>query len=80
MGLEHEVLKAIRAAPRSVRLEDIARELGLMLSEVVRIAGELRAKGLTIQHPEDRISPDDPMARYFTNLELRPLIDNRLSP
>ena len=43
--LEHKALKTIRTAPHSVRLEDLARELGLALGEASQIIKKLRNKG-----------------------------------
>ncbi len=77
--LEHEVLRAIRSAPHSVRLEDLARELGITLGEASRATEKPRNKGLIRQHSRDIVPPDHPMARYYTNPELRPLIDKTLT-
>ncbi len=78
--LERDALKTIRTAPHSVRLEDLARSLGLALIEVSRIIQKLRNKGLIRQHSRDNVPPDHPQARYYTNPTLRALIDKALSP
>lgn len=77
--LEQRVLKTIRIAPHSVRLEDLVREYGLTLSKVSQIIKKLRNKGLVKQHSRDNVPPDHPRARYYTNPRLRPLIDKTLS-
>ena len=77
--LEHEVFRMIRTAPHSVRLGDLARELGLTPGEAARVAEKLRNKGLIRQHSRDTVPPDHPMARYYTNPKLRALIDKTLS-
>jgi predicted glutamine amidotransferase len=77
--LEQKVLRAIRSAPHSVRLEDLARELGLTISEAARVIEKLGNKGLIRQHSRDSVPPDHPMARHYTNPELRPLIDKTLT-
>ena len=76
--LEHKVLRTIRTAPHSVRLGDLARELGLTLSETSQITEKLRNKGLIRQHSRDNVPPDHPRARYYTNPKLRRIIDSAL--
>jgi glutamine amidotransferase len=78
--LEREVLRTIRTAPHSVSLEDLARGLGLALSEASQVVKRLRNKGLIRQHLRDDVPPDHPRARYYTNPGLRALIDKTLSP
>ena len=77
-SLEHKALKTIRTAPHSVRLGDLARELGLTLGEASQIIEKLRNKGLIRQHSGDDVSPDHPRARYYTNPKLRRIIDSAL--
>ena len=79
-SLEYSALKAIRTAPRSVRLRDLARGLRLPVSEAYRVVEKLRNKNLIKQHSRDTVPADHPMARYYTNPELRPLIDKTLIP
>ncbi len=79
-SLEYSALKAIRTAPHSVRLEDLARQLGILLSKTYRVVGKLRNKNLIKQHSRDNVTGDHPMARYYTNPQLRPLIDKTLTP
>jgi len=76
--LEHRVLKTIRITPHSVGLGDLARELGLTLSEAIQITEKLRNKGLIRQHSGDDVPPDHPRARYYTNPKLRRIIDSAL--
>lgn len=76
--LEREVLKTIRTAPHSVKLEDVAGELGLELEEVARAVGRLRNKGLVKQHSKDTVPPNHPEACYYTNEDLRALIDEAI--
>jgi len=75
---EHSILKAIRTSPRSVYVEDIARNLGLPEDEVVKAIQKLKNKDLIKQHSRDEVGPYHPKARYFTNPKLRPLIDKTL--
>lgn len=77
--LERDILKTIRTAPHSVRLKDLAGNLGLALSEASRIIEKLRNKGLIRQHSRDNVPSDHPEARYYTNPRLRALIDRALS-
>ena len=79
-SLEYSALKAIRTAPHSVRLGDLARELGLPVSKTYRVVENLRNKNLIKQHSRDTVTGDHPTARYYTNPELRPLIDKTLTP
>jgi len=79
-SLEYSALKAIRTAPHSVRLGDLARRLGLPASEAYRVVEKLRNKNLVKQHSRDTVPGDHPTARYYTNPELRPLIDKTLTP
>ena len=76
--LEQRVLKAIRTAPHSIRLGDLARELGIALGDTYAVVAKLRNKGLVKQHSRDTVPPNSPMARYYTDPELRPLIDKTL--
>ena len=78
--LEHDVLKTIRTAPHSVKIEEIADNLGLPIDEVTMIVQKLKNKGIIKQHSRDVVPPDHPIARYFTKPELRPVIDKTLSP
>jgi len=55
--LEHDVLKTIRTTPHSVRLEDLARSLGLAPSQASRIIQKLGNKGLIRQHSRDNVPP-----------------------
>ncbi len=79
-SLEHRVLKTIRTAPRSVRLGELARDLGLAVSEIYRVVEKLRNKNLIKRHSRDTVPGDNPIARYYTNPELRPLINKTLTP
>ena len=79
-SLEHKALKIIRTALHSVRLGDLARDLGLPISEAYRVAEKLRNKSLIKQHSRDTVTGDHPTARFYTNPELRPLIDKTLTP
>ncbi|MEB3757102.1 MAG: class II glutamine amidotransferase [Desulfurococcales archaeon] len=65
--LEYSALKAIRIAPHSVRLGDLARRLGLPASEAYRVVEKLRNKNLVKQHSRDTVPGDHPTARYYTN-------------
>ena len=66
-SLEHKALKTIRTAPHSVRLGELARELGLTVSEAYKVVEKLRNKSLIKQHSRDTVPGDHPMARYYTN-------------
>ncbi len=77
--LEYMVLKTIRSSPHSVRLGDLAGELGLALSEAYMVIEKLRNKGLIRQHSRDNVSADHPMARYYTTPGIRSLIDKTLT-
>ena len=79
-SLERKALKTIRTAPLSVRLRELARDLGLAVSEVYRVVERLRNKNLIKRHSRDTVPGDNPIARYCTNPELRPLIDKTLAP
>jgi glutamine amidotransferase len=77
--LEREALGVIRTAPHSVRVGDLARELGLAVDEVARVIEKLRNKELIRQHSRDNVPSSHPRARYYTNPRLRSLIDKTLS-
>mgnify|MGYP000209182084 CR=1 FL=1 len=77
--LELEVLRAIRTSPHAISIEDIAKNLGLTHSEVARAIQKLRNKNIVKQDSKTRVEPTHPKARYYTNKELRPLIDKTLS-
>lgn len=77
-NLEYEVLRAIRSAPHSVKLEDLARELGIALDKAYTVVEKLGNKGLVRQHSRDNVPPDHPTAHYYTSPELRPLVDEIL--
>ena len=77
--LEYKALKTIRESPHSIKLEELTSKLKLSLNEVARIIKKLRNKGLIKQHSRDTVSLNHPMARYYTNPELRTLIDKTLS-
>ena len=66
-SLEHKALKTIRAAPHSVRLGELARDLGLQVSEAYRVVEKLTNKNLIKQHSSDIVPGDRPTARYYTN-------------
>jgi len=76
--LELKALKAIRSAPHSVKLEDLARELGIEAGEAYRVIGKLLNKGLIKQDSRDTVPSGNPMARYYTKPGMRPLIDKAI--
>ena len=57
----------------------MAREPGLSVSEVYKVVEKLRNKNLIRQHSRDNVPGGHPTARYYTNPELRPLIDKALT-
>ncbi len=67
--LEHEVLRTIRIAPHSVRLRDLARELGLTLGEVSQITEKLRNKGHIRQYSGDDVPPAYPYEHIYESNE-----------
>ena len=77
--LEHEILKTIRTAPHSVRVEDLAKELGLASREANHVIEKLRNKGLIRQHSRDDVLLlDHPSARYYTNPEFKRILDGAI--
>jgi len=76
---EKAVLAAIRGSPRSAALERIAKEVGAPIEEVYRVVARLRNKGLVRQHSRDVVPPNHPRARYFTNPDIRDLINDAIA-
>ena len=58
----------------------MARDLGLPVSKAYQVVEKLRNKSLIKQHSRDSVTGDHPMARYYTNHQLRPLIEKTLTP
>lgn len=73
--VEVEVLRYIRTSRHSVRLKEVSDGLGLDVGEAYKIIEKLVATGFLKQHSGDRVPPDHPEARYFTNRDRREVID-----
>lgn len=72
---ELEILRAVKTAPSSLKLSEIADSIGEDIESTYRIVRSLVHRCYLKQHSHDRVGSSHPEARYFTRKNKRALIE-----
>ena len=73
------ILKYVRRSPHRVSIRDISRSISIDIDEVVRSVAHLRDMGMLRQDSRDTVPPTHPDATFYTNPNMRRIIDSILS-
>jgi len=74
-----DILKYVRTSPHRVSIRDISRNLHLEIDEARENIIYLMDKGMLRQDSRDRVPREDPEATFYTNPDVRRVIDLLLS-
>ncbi|MEM2029457.1 MAG: hypothetical protein QXS05_08790 [Candidatus Bathyarchaeia archaeon] len=73
------VLKYIRSSPHRVSIRSILDGLGISIEETAANILELEKMGMLKQDSRDRVPANHPDATFYTNPDLRSIIDRILN-
>lgn len=74
-GEQWKILKHIRSCPQRASIRSISRDIGVEMEEVAINVLELKEIGMLRQDSRDNVPSDHPDASFYTNPNIRDLID-----
>jgi len=78
-GEQWNILKYVRSSPHRVSIRDISKGVGIDVNEVVRGVIYLSELGMLLQDNRDVVPSTHPDATFYTNPDMRKIIDSILS-